>query len=94
MENCSFSINFYEETDALLGRAKTVIEKMGGSFTGSNQNGNFFIHTPIGAVRGTYIVNNNSILFQITDKPFLITCGKIEGEIRKYLNISPLGKNI
>ncbi|CAN5812529.1 hypothetical protein BH11BAC7_BH11BAC7_30320 [soil metagenome] len=88
MANCKFIVDFTDSIDTLIGKAKSAITAAGGNFSGNTDNGNYEISTPVGKIAGSYSVNGNSIAFEITEKPFLVSCKKIEGELRKYLGAS------
>lgn len=85
MAKCDFSIDFTGGSDVLIGRARDAINNAGGMFNGDPQSGNFSLSTPIGKIAGDYQVNGQTIAFSITDKPFLLGCGRIEDELRKYI---------
>ncbi len=85
MANCKFNVGFNESIETLIGKAKAAIHKAGGTFSGNNEKGNYAIPTPVGKITGNYTVSGSAITFEITDKPFLVSCNKIEGELRKYL---------
>lgn len=85
MAKCDFSIDFTGTSDLLIGRAKDAINNAGGMFDGDPQTGDFSISTPIGKIAGDYQVSGQTITFSITDKPFLLGCGRIENELRKYI---------
>jgi len=38
---------------------------------------------------GNYSISGNRIEVRITQKPWLLSCKKIESEIRKYLDANP-----
>ena len=85
MGNCKFNVDFNESIGTLIGKAKSAVMKVDGTFSGDNESGMYALPTPLGMITGNYTVSGNTIEFQITDKPFLVSCNKIEGELRKYL---------
>jgi hypothetical protein len=85
MSKCNFSIDFTGPSDALIQQAQSAITSAGGKFNGDVNNGGFIIPTPIGEVSGAYAVENQSFHISIEDKPFLLSCNKIETELRNYL---------
>jgi hypothetical protein len=85
MANCNFSINFSSSAEALIQQASAAITNAGGNFNGDTNGGDFSISTPVGKVAGAYTVSQQTIDFRITDKPFLLSCGRIEDELRKYI---------
>lgn len=82
---CSFSIDFQDSPDMLIIKASAAISQAGGVFDGGDQTGNFSITTPLGNIAGNYSISGQTALFNITKKPFLVGCGRIEDELRKYL---------
>ena len=83
---CNFSINFTGSVEPLIAKASSAITGAGGSFTGDTGSGQFYISTPVGKVAGSFSVVGQAISFSISDKPFLLGCGRIEEELRKYLS--------
>ncbi len=83
---CSFSIDFQNSPDILITKASVAITQAGGMFDGGDQTGNFYISTPLGIIAGDYIISEQTASFNITKKPFLVGCGRIEDELRKYLS--------
>ncbi len=79
---CQFTIPFTGSGDALIARAKQEIENLGGSITGDSSTGNFKIETPIGTIVGSYSIISNEISIDIAKKPFLVSCSRIEKELR------------
>ena len=82
---CQFSLPFSGEAQGLLQRAKQSIENMGGVFNGDDSLGNFSTKTPIGSIEGSYQMLEGEIALSITKKPFLLSCSKIEKELRAHI---------
>ena len=82
---CQFSLPFSGEPQSLLQRAKQSIENMGGVFNGDDSQGNFSTKTPIGSIEGSYQMLEGEIALNITKKPFLLSCNKIEKELRAVI---------
>ena len=85
MAKCNISIDFNGDPDQLIITAEQAISGAGGSFAGNNSEGNFAINSPLGKVSGTYTVLGQSFNINISDKPFLVSCSKIEEELRKQI---------
>jgi len=84
MAHC-FTIRISDEIEAVLKQVAQTLASGGGSLDGSTERGSFFGCTPIGRIRGEYLcLSLEEIKVTITDKPFLLTYGVIEAEIRKY----------
>ena len=84
---CQFSIPFEGDAIELTGKARTAITGAGGQFEGDDRVGQFSISTPVGKIAGKYTVSDDrqSLHVQIDDKPFFISCGQIEGQLKKSL---------
>ncbi|MGV3685290.1 MAG: hypothetical protein ACO1NS_06675 [Daejeonella sp.] len=85
MAKCNISIDFSGDPEQLIRSAEQAISGAGGAFTGNNSDGKFSINSPLGKVSGTYIVQGQSFNISITDKPFLVSCSRIEDELRKQI---------
>ena len=85
MSKCNFSIDFPGSADSLVQKAQSAIVNAGGKFNGDNASGGFIIPTPLGEVSGMYGVENQSFHISIEDKPFFLSCNKIESTLRDYL---------
>jgi hypothetical protein len=84
---CQFTIPFEGNATELTGKARTAITGAGGNFEGDDNTGQFSIATPVGKISGSYTVSGDrqSLHVDIADKPFFITCGQIEGQLKKSL---------
>lgn len=85
MAKCNISIDFNGDPDQLIMSAEQAISGAGGSFSGNNSDGKFAINSPLGKVSGTYTVLGQSFNISIINKPFLVSCSKIEDELRKQI---------
>jgi hypothetical protein len=85
MSKCNFTIEFTASADDLIQKAKAAITNSGGQFNGDTSSGAFMISTPVGNVAGSYAVENQSFHINIEDKPFLVSCSKIESTLRNFL---------
>lgn len=84
MSKCDFKIDLNGSATELISKAGQAIAKAKGSLDGNERHGAFSIPTPLGFIKGTYVVNDTQIMFAITDKPALLGCKRIEEEIRNY----------
>lgn len=83
---CNFSINFNGDAQSIINRAETAITNAGGSFERtSDTTGNFSIHTHAGIIVGNYTVVDQAFQIVITQKPFLVSCNRIEEELRRQI---------
>lgn len=87
---CQFTISFEGSATDLTRKAKTAITGAGGNFEGDDGVGQFSIATPVGKIVGSYAVEAGSQALQvsISDKPFFISCGQIEGQLKKSLGVA------
>jgi hypothetical protein len=85
MAKCNFPLDFTGSPEELVSRAKQAIQHAGGTFNGDTDAGAFDLKTPLGTVKGNYTIRENAIQVQITEKPLLLSCVRIEGELRNYL---------
>jgi hypothetical protein len=84
MAQCNFTIPFNSSAEALSAKAQQAIMGAGGNFQGDSTAGNFGVSTPLGDIRGSYTIQGSSIMVTITSKPFLVSCGMIEKQLRGY----------
>jgi hypothetical protein len=85
MAECSFNFNINSSPAELINKVKLKIENEGGSFTGNDSEGNFNLPTPVGAIEGNYLVNDNELKIDIIKKPMMLPCSMIESELEKRL---------
>ena len=83
--SCSFTITYTKPKEILVEKIVNAVLSAGGKFTGDIENGTFEGNTPIGSFKGSYAVLGDVISVDIDKKPFLLSCGRIENEINKYL---------
>jgi hypothetical protein len=82
---CSFSINFTQPAEMLVAAAEKALTEAGGKFDGTETNGAFSLFTPLGNVRGSYMISEGTIRVVVHEKPMLVGCNRIENIMRKYL---------
>lgn len=83
--SCLFSITYTQPKEVLVDKLGNAVLSAGGKFAGTINNGTFEGNTPIGSFKGSYTVLGDIISVEIEKKPFLLSCGRIESEINKYL---------
>jgi hypothetical protein len=84
MAQCNFSTHLQVSADEVAQRARTAILNAGGSFSGNAASGNFDVSTPLGAIRGSYVIQHPVIYVTISSKPFLVSCSLIEKQLKGY----------
>lgn len=84
MAQCNFSIPISISGSQVSEKARTAIANAGGNFQGNESAGNFDVSTPLGDIRGSYIIDHQVVHVTIAAKPFLVSCGMIEKQLRGY----------
>lgn len=85
MSKCNFSIPFSGSAQDVFSKAKTAVEKQGGSFNGDSNSGSFSINV-FGTISGSYTVSGNQLDVVIEDKPMMIPCGAIENVLKSQIS--------
>ena len=85
MAECSFNFDIDTSPAEIIEKVKSKIENEGGRFTGDENDGNFNLPTPVGAIEGNYTVAANELKIEITKKPMMLPCSMIESELKKRL---------
>ena len=81
----NFNLPFQGEATSLVDKAKAAILQAGGTMTGDNSEGVFFINSPVGKIEGKYLVEDQKLNIEITKKPFFVSNGMIEEKLGEYL---------
>ncbi|MBA2745402.1 MAG: hypothetical protein H0U44_04175 [Flavisolibacter sp.] len=84
MSKCNFSIQFSGTPEAIFNKAKSAVEKQGGSFNGDAHAGSFSISV-FGTISGSYTVSEQSLDINIEDKPMMIPCAAIENALKSQI---------
>jgi hypothetical protein len=86
---CNFAIEYPRPKDEMVVQLKAAIESQtDGIFQGDSSAGLFSFSAKGFDLAGNYTISGDTIAVNITQKPWLISCSKIEKEIRKYLELS------
>jgi len=85
MTDCQFSIPFTVSTEEILAKAKAVIEKKEGRFTGDDHSGEFELAFLGMTAGGTYQVVGQELQVTILSKPFFIPCETVENYLKSKL---------
>jgi hypothetical protein len=85
MAECSFNIDFDAGADRIVETAAQAITAAGGKFSGDVAGGEFSLSAGMISVKGSYAIDGSRLNIVITRKPVMISCSRIEKEIRKYL---------
>lgn len=86
MASCDFTIAFKESAEDLIVKIRATISKAGGELDGGITAGNFFLGTPFGMIKGTYLVDGQYFRVIVDEKPMLLPCKTIEAELTKHVN--------
>jgi len=84
MAKCNFSIEFSGSPENIFYKARTTVEKQGGTFSGDANTGKFSINL-FGTISGTYSVSGQQLQINIEDKPMMIPCAAIENALRSQI---------
>lgn len=85
---CNFSINYPNPKEQLVAQLRSAIMSQSNAhFEGDNTTGAFAFTAMGFDIAGNYGINGDIIEVNITDKPFLVSCSKIESEIKKFLGV-------
>jgi hypothetical protein len=86
MPDCSFKIELRKNAGEVVDMARQAIIGAGGKFSGDEGTGEFSLSAGIGSINGNYAVEQGSMKIIISKKPLVLSCGRIEKEVRKYLD--------
>ena len=87
MSKCQIAIPIAEVKNKkeLMEKARTALEKNNGKLTGDEHEGTFDLPIVIGHIKGNYTIDENTFHLEITHKPLLVSCKRIETELTKHL---------
>ena len=83
---CNFSIPVQGDASAMLGKARSAVQGQGGVFEGDENSGNFKVTVFGNTIAGAYTVSNGQLNLDITDKPFLVSCGLRESYLKSQIS--------
>src|SRR5258706_12330049 len=81
MPSCAFSLHFESTAADLFTASKASTLEQGGTFIGTPQLGKAAIPTDAGTVYFTYATQGQSLHVEVTDKPWLVSCGDIQKQM-------------
>lgn len=83
---CNFPIEYPRSKDEMVEQLKAaILAQTDGVFNGDATAGAFSFMAKGFALAGNYTISGDTIDVSITQKPWLLSCRRIESEIRKYL---------
>lgn len=82
----AFNVPITGDVHETLERVRALICENGGRFEGNHEAGKLVGTTPVGSIKGHYIVRGNSCQITITDKPMLAPMKRIEEAVRDYFD--------
>ena len=85
--DCTFTIPFSGNADALVDNIRSKILSGNGSFGGDAAAGNFSISVMGAGIEGAYTVNGNEIRIDILKKPFFLSCNTIRDYVAENLAV-------
>jgi hypothetical protein len=83
--SCNFTITFPGTSEHIVNKAKSAIEKQGGSFMGDLSSGTFQVSV-LGNISGSYSISGQSMNINIDSKPIFISCSQIESFMKSHFN--------
>ncbi len=83
---CKFNIECYGNIGEIYNQALKEIPNYDISLTGNSSGGNFKLVLLGGTFLGSYRVSGNIIHWEISKKPFYVSCFIIESFLRNYLS--------
>jgi hypothetical protein len=85
MAECSFKFKLETNPAETIEKVREKIEKEGGTFNGDENEGKFYLPTPVGIIEGSYQRTADELKIDITKKPAILPCSMLEGELKKRL---------
>ncbi len=82
----SFNVKINGDVHQTLETVRALICENGGRFEGDHEAGKLVGTTPVGSIKGHYIVRGNTCAITITDKPMLAPMKRIEEAVREYFD--------
>ncbi|TDW96610.1 hypothetical protein [Dinghuibacter silviterrae] len=82
---CDFTFPMTTSPESLVEKMSKSISGIGGTLTGDAKAGQFQISTPVGKITGSYQLADQNLQIHIEEKPFFLSCGQIEGQLKKAL---------
>lgn len=82
---CNFTFEYTKPKTEMVSKLEAAILGQHGSFQGDETSGVFSFSAVGLSFRGNYLIRGDQISVEVTDKPFLVSCSKIESEIKKYI---------
>jgi hypothetical protein len=83
--DCTYTLQHAGTPETLFPVARREISKSGGSVQGTPESGAVVLATAAGRVRFNYAARGNSVAIEVTDKPWVVSCAKIQSELVKML---------
>lgn len=74
-----------EPTPKLLDTLRRKLSERGGQISGNLNRGTITAPTPLGQMSASYRIDGQQLILTITDKPSLVSCERIERELRSAL---------
>ena len=88
MAACSFSYPLQGDPQAAFDQARREIMRQGGTVTGTATRGTARVPSPVGAISMAYTVQGSQLAIDVTDKPWLASCGQIDTALGKAIAAS------
>lgn len=89
MASCTFTLHFDSTADALFTAARAAVVGQGGTFAGTPQQGRAALPTEVGTIHWTYTVQGQNLRIDVTDKPWLVSCGDVQQQMAELVASIP-----
>lgn len=90
MSCAAFSLPLpFSPTPAMFEQLRAAVIESGGELHGSMAQGSARFPTLFGTVSGTYAVHGANIVVTILDKPYALSCARIENKMRELISQIP-----
>jgi hypothetical protein len=82
----SFTIELKDQPAEFIKKAKSAVEKAGGTLNGDERAGNIAVDTPVGDIHARYEISGSNATIHIDKKPMLLAMSMIKSALTKYLS--------
>ncbi len=80
-----FDLPLEGSVEQTLEKARKAIESGNGTLTGDNSTGSFAIPAGLSKIKGNYVVENNKLKIEITNKPIYVSNAMIEQTLKSQI---------
>jgi hypothetical protein len=88
--SCAFTLSHQGTPETLFPIARQEIAAEGGQMVGSPSSGEILMPTAAGDVRLRYTTAGRKISVEVTDKPWVVSCARVQAELANVLTRVPM----